>query len=160
MSAVLSACGTYRYRLERPAAADRATAPPVAFVMLNPSTAGAERDDPTIRRVRILARGFGYGPLVVANLYALRATDPKALAVHPDPVGPENAAHLAAIAARAGDVVCAWGVHADPARAAEVVALLTRAGGRLWHLGLTKSGAPRHPLFVPRDVRLAALPPG
>ncbi|MGP9820048.1 DUF1643 domain-containing protein [Salinarimonas sp. NSM] len=155
MSTVFSPCGTYRYRLERPADGASAEAPPVAFVMLNPSTADAERDDPTIRRVRLLARGFGYGPIVVANLYALRATDPRALAAHPDPVGPDNAAHLAAIAAQAGDVVCAWGNHADPERARAALALLAGAGARLWHLGPTRSGAPRHPLYVPRDVRMA-----
>ncbi|WP_372422799.1 DUF1643 domain-containing protein [Salinarimonas chemoclinalis] len=157
MSAVFSACGTYRYRLERPGDDASAGAPPIAFVMLNPSTADAERDDPTIRRVRALARGFGYGRVVVANLYALRATDPRALATHPDPVGPENAAHLAALAGEIRDVVCAWGNPADPEHARAALALLAGAGARLWHLGLTRSGAPRHPLYVPRDVRLAAL---
>ncbi|GGK18790.1 DUF1643 domain-containing protein [Salinarimonas ramus] len=158
MRAVFSACGTYRYRLERDAP-DETSGGPVAFVMLNPSTADADRDDPTIRRVRILARGFGFGPIVVANLYALRASDPRALAAHPDPVGPQNAAHLAALAREGRDVVCAWGVHADPARAAATIALLGRAGARLWHLGLTKAGAPRHPLYVPRDVPLTPLSP-
>jgi len=152
VSAVLSPCGTYRYRLERPGEGALADAPPIAFVMLNPSTADAERDDATIRRVRALARGFGRGRIVVANLYALRARDPTALLAHPDPVGPENDVHLAALAREAGDVVCAWGNHADPGRAAEAAALLAGRGARLWHLGRTKSGAPRHPLYVPRDV--------
>ncbi|WP_029029158.1 DUF1643 domain-containing protein [Salinarimonas rosea] len=157
MSAVFSPCGTYRYRLERPGDDARAGAPALAFVMLNPSTADAYRDDPTIRRVRLLARGFGYGPVVVANLYGLRSADPRALAAHPDPVGPETPAHLAAIAAQVRDVVCAWGNHAEPARARAALALLAGAGARLWHLGLTKSGAPRHPLYVPRDVPLTML---
>lgn len=156
MTAIFSPCGTWRYRLERPAEGPGA---PIAFVMLNPSTADAERDDATIRRVRALARGFGRGRIVVANLYALRARDPKALRAHPDPVGPENAAHLAALAAEGGDVVCAWGAHADPARAAATTALLVRAGARLWHLGPTKSGAPRHPLYVERGVRLLPYAP-
>lgn len=156
MSAVLSPCGTWRYRLERPGVAG---GPPIAFVMLNPSTADAERDDATIRRVRALARGFGRGRIVVGNLYALRARDPKALRTHPDPVGPQNAAHLGALAREAGDVVCAWGAHADPARAAEAAALLAGAGARLWHLGLTRAGAPRHPLYVARDVRLLPYGP-
>ena len=129
-----------------------ATGGPVGFVMLNPSTADAERDDPTIRRVRGLARGLGYGRVVVANLYALRATDPKALRTHPDPVGPEGDRHLAALAGEVPDIVCAWGVHAAPERARAVAALLGAAGARLWHLGLTKAGAPRHPLYVRRDV--------
>lgn len=157
MSAVFSPCGTYRYRLERPAEGAGA---PIAFVMLNPSIADADRDDATIRRVRALARGFGRGRIVVANLYALRARDPKALRAHPDPVGPENAVHLAAVAKEGGDVVCAWGNHADPARAEEAATLLARAGARLWHLGLTMSGAPRHPLYVARGVRLLPYGPG
>lgn len=149
MRALFSPCGRYRYRLER-----SGEGPPITFVMLNPATADAERDDPTIRRVRALARGFGRGRVTVVNLYALRTPDPRALRAHPDPVGPENDAHLAHAAAAGGDIVCAWGNHADPARADAVLALFAATGARVHHLGTTKSGAPRHPLYVARSVTL------
>src|SRR5712664_2208515 len=86
-SAGFSCCGLYRYWLRRHWDAEL---PPVCFVMLNPSTADAERDDPTIRRCCGFSRRWGYGGIVVVNLYAFRTSDPCCLrnAVHP--VGPEN----------------------------------------------------------------------
>lgn len=151
MSAIFSECGTYRYRLtrddvERPGA--------VIFLMLNPSTADASLDDPTIRRCKGFAKSWGSAGLVVANLYALRATNPADLWLHADPIGPENNRHLMALADRHIDIVCAWGANAKPERVDEVVQMLNVARARLWCLGTTKHGHPRHPLYVRGDTKL------
>jgi hypothetical protein len=135
----------YRYQLRRTWDPRR---PAIGWVMLNPSTASARRDDPTIRRVLRFSAAWGYGAVVVTNLYALRATRPAELAGHPSPVGPENATHLLRSAAETSATVCAWGAHrlALP-RAPEVLRLL--AAAELLCLGLTRAGQPRHPLYVP-----------
>jgi hypothetical protein len=121
--------------------------------MLNPSTADAVRDDPTIRRCIGFARRWGYGGVEVVNLFAFRASDPRALRGAPDPVGEKNDRHLASVARRVDAMVVAWGVHgALAARDREVLTLLSR-WARLLALGWTRSGSPRHPLYLRRDVR-------
>lgn len=143
-SAVLSPCGIYRYRLERQWDSGL---PKVAFVMLNPSTADADQDDPTIRRCINFAKSWGYGGLVVGNLFALRSTDPKALYNHDAPVGPENDAYLTRIAGECHQVVAAWGTHgAFGERGAEVAKMLN--GHNLTALKLTVAGFPGHPLYI------------
>lgn len=111
-AAVISACGAYRYSLTR----KWSDAPLLSFVMLNPSTADAKEDDPTIRRCIGFARREGAGGLIVANLYALRSPSPEALWSARNPIGPENLQTLAGLAAQAVDqsfpIVCAWGAHA------------------------------------------------
>lgn len=154
MSAIISECGTYRYLLTRPSEVEHPDRSTALFIMLNPSTADASLDDPTIRRCRGFARTWGCAGITVANLYALRATDPAALLCHPDPVGPECDQHLFSLAKEYGDVVCAWGANAKPDRAARVVEMLREAGARLWCLGMTKHGHPRHPLYVRGDQPL------
>jgi len=136
--------------------------PPLGFVMLNPSQGGAVvggtiKTDPTLRvcrgRAQLLRK---YGGIEIGNLYAWIATDPDDLRLSPDPVGPENDAALKRLAFVCPDVVLAWGAHAEPARAAAVVALL-RSGPvkpQLWYLALTASGQPRHPLHIGYDVTL------
>lgn len=148
MSAVISQCGQYRYQLTRPGDMT-ATRGPAVFIMLNPSTADSTLDDPTIRRCRGFAQKWGCAGIVVLNLYALRSTNPDALWDHPDPVGPDNDDWLATATAGASEVVCAWGVNAQPSRAREVATMLATGGVKLKCLGTTKSGAPRHPLYVP-----------
>lgn len=140
--------GDYRYNLWRAWDADGAEGR-VLVIGLNPSTADAERDDPTIRRCIRFARDWGYGGLWMANLYAYRATDPKSLRTAEDPVGPRNDHWLAALAARAQLVVAAWGAWPGPdsQRPARAAALV----GRLHVLGLTKRGEPRHPLYMRAD---------
>lgn len=151
-SAWFSGCGTYRYRLGR--RWGLAVDTPVTFVMLNPSTADAREDDPTIRRCIGFARSWGFGRLVVVNLYALRSTDPRGLWRHADPVGPDNDEHLAdaafVAASQDAPLVAAWGANARPDRVAEVLALPHM--DRLTALGTTKSGAPRHPLYLRADA--------
>ncbi len=129
----------------------------VRWVMLNPSTASATEDDPTIRRCMGFARAWGYDGIVVHNLYALRATDPRALRTHPDPVGPVNDSYIAGWRV---PTVCAWGAHADTGRAGragEVLALLRRTDVTPMCLGRTKAGHPRHPLYLPAAATLEEL---
>lgn len=149
-AAVISACEQYRYALTREW--DRRT-PPLTFLMLNPSTADATKDDPTIGRCIGFAKDRGYGALRVLNLFAFRATNPEDMIAAPDPVGPENDNHIREAfksAAEAGaPVIAAWGangVHAG--RDATVRALATECGVTLMCLGTTKDGHPRHPLYV------------
>ncbi|MFM0171975.1 DUF1643 domain-containing protein [Paraburkholderia sediminicola] len=154
MNAVISSCGAYRYRLTRAAESLSPGKSTALFVMLNPSTADAQLDDPTIRRCRGFAKLWDCNGLAVANLYALRSTDPAALWSHPDPVGPDNDDYLWNFAHECGDVVCAWGSNARPERAARVVSIMRGAGARLWCLGMTRDGSPRHPLYVRADQPL------
>lgn len=144
--ATLSACGTYRYALSRRWNPAR---PPLVWVMLNPSIADAEQDDPTIRRVVSFTQRGLYGAAIVLNLYALRATDPAALARHPQPCGPDNDSILTAYARSTWDIVAAWGAHA-PLHAGRVLNGPLR-DRRLLCLGRTKDGHPRHPLYVKGD---------
>ena len=153
MSAIISACGQYRYQLTREAHDQFATRGPALFIMLNPSTADAELDDPTIRRCRGFAKAWDCAGIVVANLYALRATDPAALWTHPDPVGPDNDAMLAQLIREHETVVCAWGTNAKPQRVEAVRKMFHRLSTPVC-LGMTKSGAPRHPLYVRGDQPL------
>jgi hypothetical protein len=140
--ATFSANGRYRYRLWR--RWDRSR-PVVVFVMLNPSTADADKDDPTIRRCIGFARAWGYGGIEVVNLFAYRATLPRSLRAVDDPVGPENGRHIRRAVARADLVVLAWGAHARASR------LLSLPRARC--LGLTRAGQPRHPLYLRREAR-------
>jgi hypothetical protein len=149
-AAILSPCGTYRYTLER--WWDR-TRKPLVFVLLNPSTADAETDDPTLRRGVGFAKREGAGGLVFVNLFALRSTDPAALRSHADPVGPENDHHLLDQVKRVGRAVLAWGVDGVLLdRDAHVIRLLQ--GHELLCLGRTKHGHPRHPLYLPAEAPL------
>lgn len=153
-TARFSDCGTYRYELAR----RWSHGPAVAWIMLNPSTADASVDDPTIRRCIQFSRGWGMGGLVVVNLFALRSTDPAALKTAAWPVGPENddAIHDAIVRSRA--VVAAWGVHGDlRGRADEVREMVAVLGRPLSCLGTTKDGHPRHPLYVKGDTPLMTL---
>ena len=154
--ATLSPDMRYRYRLWRTWDASR---PRVAFVMLNPSTADARRDDPTIRRCIGYARAWGFGGLEVVNLFAFRATDARTLHKAADPVGRANDRHIRCAIRSAGLVVLAWGAHRMARdRAAKVRPLFSRTRPRC--LGLTRSGAPRHPLYLRRDVPLVRVRSG
>ena len=124
--------------------------------MLNPSTADASRDDPTIRRCVGFARRWRFGGVVVVNLFALRATEPRALREALRPIGRANDRHIRRAAARAAVVVIAWGAHGvfgERARAVE--RMLSRRELRC--LGRTRSGEPRHPLYLRRDARVVAV---
>ena len=144
--AVYAPCESYRYLLTRiwDAAGRKAL-----FIMLNPSTATEVQNDPTVERCERRARALGFGGFRVVNIFAYRATDPRDMRAQVDPVGPENDAAIAQSLAWADQVICAWGSHGDHlGRGAAVAQLLRAAGGPLYHLGLTKSGQPKHPLYI------------
>jgi hypothetical protein len=115
--------------------------------MLNPSTADAKQDDPTIRRCMGFARRWRYGGIVVVNLFAYRATHPCELLQACDPVGPDNDSALTLHTA-GHRVIAAWGRYGRfQGRAGDVLRLL---GGHVVEcLGTTRQGHPRHPLYVP-----------
>lgn len=165
MGAILSDCGRYRYRLWRdlePSLEEAGRKPEtVLFLMLNPSTADHREDDPTIRRCVGFARRLGYQRLSVGNLYAFRATDPAQLQEAQDPVGPGNDAHLWKLAREADQIVAAWGANPGPVleREREVRELVASTTSRIFCLGTTKAGRPRHPLYLPKDTDLEDLPP-
>ena len=152
-SAAFSADRTYRYVLTR--TWDQ-TARTMTWIMLNPSTADAMADDPTIRRCKAFARREGFGGMAVVNLFGLRATDPRALRDHPDPAGPANDWFLRLHTQAAPRTVAAWGARgALHGRAAEVAGMLAAIPGvRLECLGVTADGSPRHPLYVRSDAPL------
>jgi hypothetical protein len=139
--ATVDRTGLYRYHLWREW--DRSF-PTVAFVMLNPSTADDQRDDPTVRRCIGFARSWGYGRLEVVNLFAYRATSPRDLLTAGDPVGPRNEAWLRR-AVGSDAVIVAWGDHGASAPL-DLRGPVTRKPTRC--LGLTAHGQPRHPLYV------------
>ena len=106
--AKFSPCRTWRYLLWRTwGDPDRRA----MFVGLNPSTADETQDDPTVRRCLGFARAWGFGGLMMTNLFGLRSTDPRGLLAVDDPVGPGNDAAILAQARRCPLVVLAWGNH-------------------------------------------------
>lgn len=154
-TARFSPCGTYRYELTRELGGER----PLVICGLNPSTATAETNDPTIRREIGFARHWGCGRLVKVNAYAFRATDPKVMKrkrrTGVDIVGPDNdrciqnAVDLARITN--GIVLVAWGGNIEPSRQAEVSYVF---GDDAMCLGTNDNGTPKHPLYLPYETAL------
>lgn len=186
--ATISSCGRYRYRLWRewrlwpePAkwhmwtnddgtpivdGAGKQLGEPLSciFIMLNPSTADGDEDDPTIRRCVGYARRWGYDRLEVINLFAHRATDPASLLAlndNDDPVGPENRSAFRRVLNGdypVGQIVCAWGAHGGHLGQDETA--LGWLGERArFALGLTKDGHPKHPLYLKADAELVPFRP-
>ncbi|GJH04995.1 DUF1643 domain-containing protein [Paraburkholderia terrae] len=163
-AAVISECGTYRYLLTRPAPVGLEFEQPCVgtalFVMLNPSTADASIDDPTIRRCKSFAYRWGCNGIAVVNLYGLRSPSPTDLWMHVDPVGPDNDMWLRTAAREHETVVFAWGANARPDRVREVYEIFRPGTHRkILCLGTTKDGSPRHPLYVRADQPLIEWAP-
>jgi hypothetical protein len=160
-SAVISECGKYRYLLTR---VWDESLPSAAFVMLNPSTADATRDDNTVRRCIDFAKAWHAGGIAVVNLFALRATDPRKIfdcyyghnGMTPmSPVGDDNDRHIREVVKQCHPVVVAWGTKGVMLNRGErVMKLLADAGLVVHCLGFTKDGQPRHPLYVPKNQQL------
>ncbi|MCQ8116141.1 DUF1643 domain-containing protein [Methylomonas rosea] len=146
MSAVFSQCRTYRYLLTRRWDKRKYFA---MFIGLNPSTADENNDDPTIRRCIQYAKDWGYGGLIMANLFAFRATDPSVMMKADNPIGPDNDYWLRDATSRAGIVVAAWGVHGKLLE--RNMHVLNMVPG-LHYLRLTKNGHPGHPLYLPKKL--------
>lgn len=155
-SAVISECGKYRYSLIRVWDESK---PCVLFIMLNPSTADAENDDPTIRRCIGFAESWGYGGLYVVNLFALRATNPQELLSAPFVVGVDNERWFRRLSYLAHLVICAWGN-------GRIVDQLQQRLDHNWkplswidqtkalhYLELAKDGTPKHPLYLRSDLQ-------
>lgn len=157
MGATISVDRKYRYQLWRQW---NIKLPRLFFVMLNPSTADADQDDPTIRKCVGFAGRNGFGGIYVMNLFAWRATSPAAMRMQyrrGDIVGPQNDDYLRVIANSllGGDrVVLAWGAHAQHYRWRVDIVKPLLPVGRCWSLGLTKHGHPKHPLYVPYYARM------
>lgn len=125
----------------------------VNFLMLNPSTADELVNDPTVERCERRARLWGYRRLIVTNLFAFRATDPRDMKAAADPVGPENDAAIVAAAKYSDLVIAAWGNHGfHLGRAGTVRALLDSQRVRLKCLRMAKTGEPCHPLYLPYEL--------
>lgn len=144
--AVYSDCERYRYALTRTWDTGKGR---IAFVMLNPSTATEMQNDPTVERCERRARALGYGAFRVTNIFAWRNTDPREMRAAHDPVGPANDDAIRDAALWAQLVLCAWGTHgAHLNRGADAERLLRATGAPLFHLGLSKAGHPKHPLYI------------
>ena len=167
----------YRYFLRRPweeqlsfgfadagLLGEQETRPPIAFLLLNPSTADELKDDPTVARCRRFAVAWGYGEVMILNAFAYRATDPKDMKAQADPVGPDNDTTIqtavSTVLDLGGRIVCGWGNHGSHMQ--RTTALLQVLGQWRDHpqlLGFpkTKSGDPGHPLYLRKDVLLTPL---
>jgi hypothetical protein len=168
-AAVIDASGQYRYVLYRWWCDDSLarqwrtvtpsllvpSIPFVLWVMLNPSTADAEIDDPTIRRCFGFTTQWGYEMLAVVNLFARRCTDPKQLRGG-FPVGPLNDVWIAQEASHATRIIAAWGASkfvTQRDQSVKLVLLHEAKCDRVEDLARTKSGHPRHPLYVHGEQR-------
>lgn len=157
MSAILSPCGLYRYRLERDVQAEGKV---FAFFGINPSTADASLDDATVRKWRGFTLRNGGRKFIVGNVFSYRATDVRHLAGPIAPQGPEHHAHLERIIVEADVLVPCWGNSGKvPPRLRpvinELLYALAMSGKPMMHFGLTASGDPKHPLMLSYDTPLA-----
>lgn len=146
--AILDQTETYRYLLWR---TWNPGLPKVLFVMLNPSTADANIDDPTIRRCVGFAKQWGYGSLEVVNLFAFRATNPDELKQCVDPIGPDNNIHIWRAAMQAEQIILAWGTKGSLLNRDKLV-LEILYSFRTYCLDVSKEGHPKHPLYIKGDV--------
>ena len=146
-SAIISDCGLYRYELRR---IWQPKIGLVCWVMLNPSTADANSDDPTIRRCMGYTARWGYGGIIVVNEFGLRAKDPRELYKSDDPIGPENDEYIKKASAEAVLTIVAWGNRGNYlGRDKIVLPMLTDPH----YLALTKNGSPWHPLYLKKDLK-------
>lgn len=153
-AASYSDCEAYRYDLTR---VWDGAGRKVLFLMLNPSTATEVQNDPTVERCERRARTLGFGAFRVCNIFAFRATDPKVMRAAPDPVGPQNDTAIRQGVDWADEVVAAWGAHGEHlSRGAQVENLLRELQAAPKHLGLTKAGHPKHPLYIGYKVQPVA----
>ena len=157
--AIFDETAVYRYSLYRRWANHGRS---VTFVMLNPSTADAFKEDPTITRCIGFAKGFGYHALTIVNIFAFRSTDPKKLRTVEDPVGPDNDRYIRDACFRGSSVICAWGTHgALHARDLAAWKQIRLEIPNVFCLGRTKGGHPKHPLYLKATTELERFrPPG
>lgn len=148
-SAIISDCNQYRYLLSRVWDESK---PLIMFMMLNPSTADADIDDPTIRRCIGFAKSWDYGGIYVGNLFAFRATIPKDLILQIDPIGKHNIFYLKTMEAKCEGVVYSWGNSPIVRRLQKLFPnydpLYTYRPSVKYYIELSKDGTPKHPLYL------------
>src|SRR6185436_13919261 len=149
--AEFSPCKRWRYLLWRQWDPEK----PVAnFLMLNPSTADEHKLDPTCSRARDYSERWGYGALIVTNVFGFRSTDPQLMKKEKDPVGPGNDSAIVQAANEADLVVCAWGNHGQlGGRSSYVRDLLRKNRIEVHTLRLNANGEPAHPLYLPGRLK-------
>jgi hypothetical protein len=145
--ATISDCGKYRYNLWRIWDGEKEV---VTFIGLNPSTADAEHDDPTIRRCINFAESWGYGGIYMVNLFAFRATEPKIMKSQDYPVGKENDEWIKQMVEESAIAIAAWGNHGRHMR--RDLAVKKLVGEKLYCIAKTKRGNPNHPLYLKSDL--------
>jgi hypothetical protein len=146
-SAKYSPCRKYRYTLKRVWNKNK---PLAAFIGLNPSTATEIKNDPTVNRCMNYANDWGYGGIIMLNIFAYRATDPKEMKAVEEPVGKHTDFWLQVMAQEAALTLACWGTHGEHlARGKQVLALVDN----LKCLGTTKHGHPKHPLYLKKDLK-------
>jgi len=155
--AVFSSCRRWRYLLWR---CWDESKPAANFLMLNPSTADEFKLDPSCTRARNYAGRWGFGAVLITNIFGWRATDPGEMKLVKDPVGRGNDRAILKAAKQAKLVVCAWGDHGTHlGRGARVMEMLRRQDVRLHLLKANASGHPAHPLYLPGTLTPAVFPP-
>ena len=147
-NATFSDCRKYRYALSRTWDSKKKT---VLFIGLNPSTADENIDDPTIRRCINYAQNWGYGSLLMVNLFAYRATIPTELKNVKNPIGNDNDLHITELLKKADLAVATWGNEGSLLnRDKDVKKIIPN----LMCLKINKSGQPAHPLYQKKDLKL------
>lgn len=145
--AEFSDCKNYRYSLSRIWEAER---PKVLYIGLNPSSADALQDDPTIRRCIQFARSWGYGGMSIVNLFAFKHHDPKYLMKVKKPVGELNDDFIREHLQSHDNTVLIWGNHgAFQNRATEVLQWIKKP----LCIKINKSGQPAHPLYLKKNLK-------
>lgn len=147
--AIFDSTREYRYVLVRRWNDNK---PNIAFLMLNPSIADENKDDPTIRRVIRYAKDWGYGMVFILNLFAYRSTDPAQLKKTPDPVGLDNDHYINYISHNVAYIIAGWGTKGNYLNRATNVIRRLSPTHKLYCLQETKEGHPQHPLYVKSDV--------
>ena len=137
----------YRYKLSRTWDSTKST---ILFIGLNPSIADETIDDPTITRCINYAKDWGYGTLLMANLFAFRSTYPKDIYLTDNPIGNENDNYILECVAQSDLVVACWGNNGMYMDRENIIKELIP---NLYCLKKNKNGTPHHPLRLPRNIR-------
>ena len=149
-SVEFSPCEKFRYSLCRTFESGEGS---INFIMLNPSTADLVHNDPTINRCEQRAITEGFGEMVITNIFAYRATEPKDMKAFygkkPCREYEVNFEKIRGFAESADKVICAWGNHgAFMDTADRVREVLKPYQQKVFYLKLNKSGEPQHPLYL------------